>query len=313
MKKWICCTILLVLATTCNEFALGGGAEQQLGRQRHEWDVRWVLLKYGNGELVKEPDVAWEEMRRHVHRAAKAGYNGIVFADRDENWYQGENSAFWRQRLAELRKLTRSLGMQLLCACVPAKGGGTAEMAESFPVHDARMVIQDGVFAPVNTAIIRNGSFEQFEGNTPAHFKLPEAGKHAFVELEAKAQDGVASLRVENFGDVRGRLAMPVQTVVVKPFHQYRVSFWMKISEDFSSTIRVMARVPGDGGKDRDICHQEPSIGRRHRATSGLSCKRRSTVGTIRKWSCWSAQSTGATGQGAPSGWTTFRSKMCRY
>ena len=85
--------------------------------------------------------VVWEEMQQRVRRAADAGYNGIVFADRDENWYRGPNTKLWQNRLGELRTLTRTLGMQLLVACVPAKGGGTAEMAESFPVKGPPLVV----------------------------------------------------------------------------------------------------------------------------------------------------------------------------
>jgi hypothetical protein len=257
------CMMIVLPTLDRNLLIANDESVQDLGEQRKEWDVRWLLLKYGNGELDEDSQAVWKEMQQRVRRAADVGYNGIVFADRDENWYRGANAKLWQNRLGELRVLTRTLGMQLLVACVPAKGGGTAEMAESFPVKDAPLVISSGLLVPATTAVIRNGSFEQFDGHTPQHFKLPEAGKHAFVDQHSDAHDGITSIRVDRFDEVRGRLAMPSQTVAVKPFHQYRVSFWLKISEDFRSTIRVMARVPGEGGRSRDICQQEPSIGRR--------------------------------------------------
>jgi len=255
MTRWLTITLLLTLAG----HALA--VEDPLPTQRKDWKVRWLLLKYWGNELREKPET-WPAVQRYVRRADEAGYNGIVFMTRAK-WFRGEHAALWQQRLGELGKLVKSLGMQWLVTCVFAKGGGTAEMAESFPVRDAPLVVKDGVLVPVPTAEIRNGSFEEFEGDIPTGFSLPEAGKHAFIDQTGQAYDGETCIRVENFEEVRGRLAMPVQRVAVKPFHQYRVSFRLKISDDFKSNVIVMALVPGEGGKDRDICYQQPIVGRK--------------------------------------------------
>jgi hypothetical protein len=229
---------------------------------RKDWQVRWVFLHYGNGELEKDPAI-WEQMQQIVRRAAAVGYNGVVFADRDEYWYTGKLTNLWRQRLGELRQLTSSLNLKFVVHCVPAKGGGTSEMGSSVLVREAPLVVRDSVLVPVKTAAITNGSFEEFEGNTPTGFGLPEAGRTAFIDRTTTAQDGQTCIRVQNFENVRGRLAMPKQTVAVKPFQHYRVSFWLKISQDFNGTLKIMALVPGEGGNDRDIVCQEPPLGRK--------------------------------------------------
>jgi len=261
--RWLISVLFALLLPLClNTDAAEKSSASAAPKQRKNWKDRWVLLMYGNRDLERDRD-AWPEMQRRIRRAAKAGYNGIVYADRDEYWYKGKAAELWRKRLGELRKLTTSLNMKFIVHCVPAKGGGTPEMGSSFPVKDAPLIVKNGVLVPVRTASIENGSFEQFQGNVPAHFELPEAGKHAFIHQTNPAHDGKTSVRVQNFHEVRGRLAMPVQTVKVKPFQHYRVSFWLKISKDFKGNLKIMARVPGEGDRDRDIVCQERQVGRR--------------------------------------------------
>ncbi|MBN1675952.1 MAG: hypothetical protein JXR37_33220 [Kiritimatiellae bacterium] len=106
MTRRLAIALLLTLA-------LSAHADEPRPTQRKDWKVRWALFQYQGGALEKIPN-AWEEMQDRVRRAAKAGYNGIVFGDRDESWYEGDKAALWQQRLGELRRLTRSLDMDLL-------------------------------------------------------------------------------------------------------------------------------------------------------------------------------------------------------
>ncbi|MBN1673894.1 MAG: hypothetical protein JXR37_22790 [Kiritimatiellae bacterium] len=125
MSIWLRLILLAVLLEPgARAFAQPAGARAEPARRRDR-QVRWLHLKYGNRALEKDPD-AWPEMERRMHRAARAGYNGIVFTDHNEYWYKGD---LWRQRLGELARLTRSLGMQFLVTCVPAKGGGVEAFA----------------------------------------------------------------------------------------------------------------------------------------------------------------------------------------
>lgn len=182
-----------------------------------------------------------------LDRAAKAGYNGVLFADfKTMTWWKLDSPDRWRRNAQRLRKATRDRGLELIVAVCPF---GRAEallwhdpdLANGVPVKGAPMVARGGRLVPESTASVRNGSFEDVQGDKARGWGFQDdPGRGSFSDTQV-VREGTRSLRFENVGQANphghGRIS---QTVAVRPWQQYRVRVWMKTERLNADMIQVL-------------------------------------------------------------------------
>lgn len=173
-----------------------------------------------------------EAMIARFPAAKESGYNGVVFS---------HNIA--ASKAAELKQAALQNGLDL----VPAVMGGAHDRnyVEGVPVKDALFVARNGRAAlePDNPTQLRNGDFEEVAGN---HFKgwgfQDDEGITTFADHDV-VRNGKVSLRMQDIGKNQYQHCRLSQQIALRPYRQYRVSFWVK-TEDLSpadAEIKVLA------------------------------------------------------------------------
>lgn len=182
-----------------------------------------------------------------LERAQKAGYNGVLFADyKMFTWWQLDDAARWKRNAQHLRATTRRLDMELVVCVFPFGYAGSllwhdVNLASGMPIRQAPLQRAGDELRPAVTAVIQNGSFEEYRDNQALQFAFQDApGKGSFIDHEVK-KDGQVSLRFENIGDANpagnGRVCQKVQ---VRPWQQYRIRVWMKTEDLTGDEIKVL-------------------------------------------------------------------------
>lgn len=209
---------------------------------RRHFSKRWV---YVSSNLYVNDNVG--HLERLLQRAQKAGYNGVLFNDyKTFTWWQLDDAQRWRTNAQKLREITRTLNMELVVCVFPF---GYADpllwhdvnLAAGMPIKQAPLQRMGNELKPVQTAALRNGSFEEFNNDQAVHFAFQDdPGKGSFIDHEVK-KEGKTSLRFENLGDANphgnGRIC---QTVAVRPWQQYRIRIWMKTEDLTGDEIKLL-------------------------------------------------------------------------
>lgn len=204
---------------------------------------RWVFLPVN---LYVEQNV--KRVEGILDRAQKAGYNGVLFRDsKTAFWWLLQRPDRWRKNCARLRQMTREREMELAAAVFPFGYSHSllwndANLASGMPVHDAPLVAREGVLVPVETAALRNGSFERHARNRVAGSLFQDgAGKTSFIDSQ-NARHGDAALRFDNFPSAKAGLGRISFRVKVRPWQQYRLRVWMKTENLRGGEILLRAR-----------------------------------------------------------------------
>ena len=209
---------------------------------RQHFSKRWV---YVSSNLYVNDNVG--HIERLLQRAHKAGYNGVLFNDyKTFTWWQLEDAPRWRTNAQRLREVTRTLNMELVVCVFPF---GYADpllwhdvnLASGMPIKQAPLLRVGNELKPVQTAALRNGSFEEFNNDQALHFAFQDdPGKSSFIDHEIK-KEGKTSLRFENLGDANphgnGRIC---QNLKVRPWQQYRIRIWMKTEDLTGDEIKLL-------------------------------------------------------------------------
>ena len=174
-----------------------------------------------------------EKIRNIAKIASEHGLNGLIldaFFDR-----LPLESPYCFKNLKEIKRICDQNNLELI-PVIMGVGYNAPLLAhdknliEGLPVKDALFVVTGGkadlvADPPVE---VKNGGFEQFDGNSPAYFKLvAEPGREIFLDREVFKQ-GKASLRVENRGGFKEESPLLTQEVKVHPYRCYTVSCWVK-------------------------------------------------------------------------------------
>jgi len=192
---------------------------------------RWVYLAHN---LLPDENVPVVEGL--LRRAAAAGYSGAVLADYKLNILDRMDERYFRH-VDRIRKVARELRMELV-PCVFPIGYSSGLLAhdpslvEAMPVRDAEFRVRQGAarLVPDPDARVANGGFEESVGHRVAGWALQdEPGQATLVDREVR-HGGAASLRLQDLGATNppagnGRV---MQSVRLKPFRCYRVSFWAR-------------------------------------------------------------------------------------
>ncbi len=206
------------------------------------WPKRWV---YAPANLYVGEELA--RLDALLTRAARAGYNGVLFSDfKTMTWWTLDDAARWQANAGKLRARTRALGLELTVAVCPF---GRAEallwhdpnLAAGMPIRAAPLVCRAGVLTPEPTATLWNGSFEEHAGDTARGFGFQDdPGRRSFLDARVVRQ-GRVSLRfdMEKPGNAAGNGRI-CQTVKVQPWQQYRLRAWLKTERLTGDEIRLM-------------------------------------------------------------------------
>lgn len=206
--------------------------------------LRWV---YVNLSLLSEKNVAAAESV--MERAARAGFTGIALADFKLN-HLGAMPPVYFQHVERIKLLAAKLHLEII-PCIFPLGHSSGilshdpNLAEAQPVTDADYVVRNGTAAPIDSSPpLRNAGFDQFQGDSAADWDVQDGpGRITFIDTFQK-HGGKGSLRIGNPGDMEpiAGNARIGQRLKVRPFHSYRVEFWIQ-TRDFGSYDRVRAVV----------------------------------------------------------------------
>jgi hypothetical protein len=196
-------------------------------------------------------------------RAARCGYNGVLFSDfKTMIWWKLEAAERWRKNAAELRRLTKKHGLELHL-CVFPVGYSEAllwhdpNLAAGVPLRDTPLLCKGQHLVPEQTALFRNGSFEEHRGHKALHFAFQDGmGKQSFIDRKT-IMHGAVSLRFENPGSIsRHGNARICQEFRVQPWQQYRVRAWFKADRLTASMLQLLVM-----GKKRVLQYQHLAVG----------------------------------------------------
>lgn len=221
---------------------------------------RWIYL----GTNLFRTEAA-DQAVQLVHRAAKAGYNGIVYTDTKLESLP-EYPDFYRKNVQKLVDAAREEHIKIIPAILSV---GYADgmlhrnpsLIESMPCKDVPFVAHNGKLELDRNpaAQLKNGDFESVTGDKFGGFSYQDGpGKTSFADHQI-VHGGHTSLRIENPGlltEAQGNCRV-IQPVTLDPWRQYRLSVWVK-SQDFDHAGDVRAVVLDSKG--RSLSYQDIGV-----------------------------------------------------
>lgn len=210
---------------------------------------RWL---YVAENLALDETVA--QVEALMRRAAKVGYTGIVLHDYKFGVLDRQGADYFRN-VEQIKTLAKALKLELIPCVFPfdeptSLFAHEPSLVEGMPVKDAPFLVQGGKadLTPDPDANIKNGGFEEGQGDKATGWDLQDApGRVSFLD-RATRHSGAAALRFENVGqaDPRNRQGRVGQHIALKPFRYYRLSFWIKTRDlDRPGNINVEILPPG--------------------------------------------------------------------
>ena len=169
-----------------------------------------------------------------LHRAAKAGYNGVVFTDSKlsslETYPDFYVKAVDRFLTTAREEHIQVIPMVLSVAWADGMLAHNPSLVESMPCRAVELTAHNGQLQSSNEELYANGSFKDHHGDKIGGLGYQDApGVATFVDT-AIHHDSDCSLRIddpEKAADSHGNCRI-VEHVDLKPWHQYRLQMWIK-------------------------------------------------------------------------------------
>ncbi len=206
-------------------------------------EQRWFYV--GTNLLPKENV---EKTIALMERAAKAGYNGMVLADSKIEILDRVMDGY-TANVKKVREAATRLKIELIPSVL---GVGWADgllshnpnLIEAQPMKGVEYRFQGLEGRPVPTVHLVNGNLDEGNGDKLTGWGFQDGpGVSSFREPSPK---GGMALRTQDFakGNEGGNCRV-MQTVEVKPWHQYRIGAWVKSQDlDGSHEVRMIALDP---------------------------------------------------------------------
>lgn len=175
----------------------------------------------------------FSELIHLIKQASKYKYNGIVLdAGLDRLCFQPP--AYFR-RLQRMKFLADSLHIEIIpmifsIGYASSLIAHNPNLAEGLPVKNAPFVISKGWARPVPDTDVKiiNGDFEEVDNGRFWGYQIQDQpGEISFVDTRV-ARRGHQSIRFENFSLTRTGNGRLMQSIQVKPYRAYVISFWIK-------------------------------------------------------------------------------------
>jgi hypothetical protein len=180
-----------------------------------------------------------------LHRAAKAGYNGVVLADFKLNVLDRVTDNYFKNT-RQFKATADELQIEVIPAVAPfgySEGILTHDpnLAEGLPARDVPLRV-DGDHAVVDSQlgdVFAGGAFEERRGDTFVGWDFQdEPGKMSFVDTQVR-HSGRSSVRFDdpakNSASGNARVS---KLVKVHPWGEYHASIWIK-TQGFESAAEV--------------------------------------------------------------------------
>lgn len=186
-----------------------------------------------------------------MERAAKAGYNGMVLADSKietlDHVPDGYTANVKKVRDAATRLKIEFIPSVLGVGWASGMLSHNVNLIEAMPMRGVEYRFQGLEAKPIPTVKLVNGNLDEGNGDKLTGWTFQDgAGASSFREPSPK---GGQALRMQDFvkGNEGGNCRV-MQTLDVKPWHQYRIAAWVKSQDlDGSNEVRMMAL--GSDGK----------------------------------------------------------------
>ncbi|MCX7817935.1 MAG: hypothetical protein N2652_01790 [Kiritimatiellae bacterium] len=231
--------------------ALSNGAAAEVPPLRWVWIFGW--------SVHRERDLP--EILQLVHRAARAGANGVVMGGFDTLCRASPVAV---TNIARLREACEREGLELVPALFAIGYGGWAlahdpHLAEGLPVRGARMIARGSEirWEPEPAPALRNPGFEEHTHHRFPGFRFVDLpGVISFADTST-VHEGRSSLRLENFTAHSAGNARAMQEVQVRPWRTYRFSVWVR-TENLAPADALRVQVLAG---DRSLAPREFHLG----------------------------------------------------
>ncbi len=177
------------------------------------WQKRWVYLP---GNLYVDANIP--ELDAILQRARRADYNGVLFEDyKTLTWWDLDQASRWQANARRLRQTASALKLELVVGVFPfgranALLSHDANLASGVPVVDAPCVVRGGRVLPRQTAILRNGSFEEFKGQKALLYSFQDdPGAGSWIDDQV-VKAGQVSLRFDHLGTTKRHAPRPTNS-----------------------------------------------------------------------------------------------------
>jgi len=246
MRRMIALGWLLVVA-----LALSTG---RASAQKPELQYRWF---YASADLHKEDGL--NRVVALLPRAAKAGYNGVLFNSFDGH----DRTAAYASNVRRLQEAASMYGIEIIPAMLGYNDSSIINidpnLAEGLPVRDALFVVKgrEATLKPDPAITVPGGDFEKAAGDQVVGWEQDSPGVSTFLDTTV-AHSGRASARVENLPAAEYGRARFFQSVKVQPYRQYRIQVWAK-TDGLKGGPYVMVTAPTE--KQRNLAETYVNIG----------------------------------------------------
>ncbi|QDU93296.1 hypothetical protein [Lignipirellula cremea] len=199
----------------------------------------WV---YAPTNFQSEQDV--QRLLTLLPRAAKAGYHGVVIADSKFGRLAGRPQSYYRN-LQQVRQAAEDLKLELIPLVMPIGYSNSLlqndpNLAAGLPVKNCELLVQNGVASLADSPnLLPGGDLETAGKAVPTGWDfVDQFGSGSQLDRQEK-HAGDSSLRLGDFTpqDGRRRIAKKVR---LQPFHQYRLTVWIKTEDLRGSEFRFL-------------------------------------------------------------------------
>ncbi len=194
-------------------------------------------------------------------RAKKAGYNGVVITDYKFGKLD-ERPANYYRNLKRTREMADRLEIELIPLVMQIGYSNSIlqnnpNLAAGLPVKDCEFVVDgDEAALASNRNLLDGGGFETAERNKPTGWDWID-GFGTSTVLDTKViHSGMSALSMQAFRKVEssGGNCRVVKRVALKPFHEYRLTMWVKSDGLRASEFKFMPLSVGDHAVALESC-----------------------------------------------------------
>jgi hypothetical protein len=223
-----------------------GSAEQQAKQLR--W--KWVYFDC-NFQVNEQVD----ELISLMHRAKKAGYNGMVITDSKWGRFQGRPAQYY-YNLKRAKREADLIGIEIIPGVMHIGYSNSIlvnnpNLAEGIAVKDCVFIVNNGKATVANSKnYLPFGGLEEASGNRPSGWDLVDGPGRSVFHDQIIKHTGDASVRMENYyhGNIYGNCRLSKKLTLL-PWHQYKVSLFIK-TKNVDSPEKIKVAVTEHRGRE---------------------------------------------------------------
>ena len=212
-------------------------------RPAEQFPVRWFYMQTNLAVAANVDNVI-----SVMERASKVGYNGMVITDSKFSILDNVYAPYFINA-EKVRKKGEELGIAITPA-VADMGWSSGllshdvNLIEGQPVKRMPFIVKGGMLTPERFVNYANSGLEEVNGDKLVGFSYQDGPGEISFSDNATKHGGARSIRFEKYKG-NARIMHPL---VVRPWQQYRVRFWLK-TEGVAPVSEFRCFAMGEGGK----------------------------------------------------------------